>query len=126
MTKLHEPTDTRRIRWSYHGGDLLELASQAPLEAKAAVEMVEERTPKWVAMCLRRALAHLADIHPDGFTADDLTDEIRSACQPTGPEIGAAFRTARQAGIIVPTGQARESTRREAHGRVVRIWRAAA
>lgn len=58
------------------------------------------------------------------FTADDLIDCIG---KPTGSvnQIGARLRSWASSGAIVGTGYT-EATRKESHGRIVRVWQVTA
>lgn len=89
-----------------------------PAGAHAGVDAAEERTDEWTRRVLRQAIEHLAATRVT-FTSDDLEEVVRD-CRPN--QIGAAFRSARQAGLIAPTGQATNSTRQTAHARVIRVW----
>lgn len=69
-------------------------------------------------------IAYLAE-YRETFTSDDLEAAIETARDGIRPDsrnaIGAAFAAAHRRKAIHPTGYA-QSTRPEAHARVVRVW----
>jgi hypothetical protein len=101
--------------------DLLDLIDRPlPASAHAGVEQAQQNADEWSRNLARQDIEHTARRKPHGFTSDDL--ERIADLRPN--QVGAAIRTACQAGIIESTGQVIPSTRPSAHGRPVRIWRA--
>jgi hypothetical protein len=76
------------------------------------------------AMQCLRALAATGE----PFTADEVHDLMRPYGVTTASEnaMGAMFNKARREGVIVSDGMYRPSERRDAHRRMVRIWKGAA
>jgi hypothetical protein len=83
-----------------------------------AMESAEARAESWVKIA--RSLIYSTEVG-NVFTADD----IRKFCGDPpahGDAMGAVFRSAARAGLIVCTGTT-TSKRPDAHGRLLREWR---
>lgn len=105
--------------------DQLSMDFSAPIPAGAydGVQQAEENTEdSW----RRHARAELEVLARTGltFTAEDLIKVVGAADHPN--RVGAAFMSARKAGIIEPTGSVVPSTTPSRHGGVVRVWIGAA
>ena len=102
---------------------ILDFSAPLPPGAYDGVEQAEENTEdSW----RRQARQELEVLARTGltFTADDLVKLVGAPDHPN--RIGAAFMSARKAGVIVPTGMVVPSTTPSRHGGVIRCWRGAA
>jgi hypothetical protein len=77
----------------------------------------------WWAACARQAIEWLASTG-EPFAADDALVECGLTEPRTPGQLGAAFRTAAKAGLIVAVG-ARQSTTPSRRGGLTRVWRGA-
>jgi hypothetical protein len=89
---------------------------------EAVRENADERWKHAAMECLR-ALAATGEL----FTADEVHDLMRPYGVHTASDnaMGAMFNKARREGLIVSDGIYRPSERRDAHRRMVRIWKGA-
>ncbi|GAA1549807.1 hypothetical protein GCM10009804_02990 [Kribbella hippodromi] len=98
----------------------LDFMAPIPPGAYDGVEQAEQNTEDGWRAYARAELEVLARTGLT-FTADDLVKVIGAPDHPN--RIGAAFLSARKAGIIEPTGEVRPSTTPSRHGSLVRVWK---
>jgi hypothetical protein len=81
---------------------------------------------QWKEAAMQCLMALAATGEP--FTADEVHDLMRPYGVTTASDnaMGAMFNKARREGVIVSDGMYRPSERRDAHRRMVRIWKGAA
>jgi hypothetical protein len=96
-------------------------------ELEGILDEVAERANREWREVTRRAIEFLAGRGQE-FTADDVWALIEPIGVTTHEPnaMGAMFNHARRDGLIESDGIYRPSTRRNAHRRMVRVWRAAA
>jgi hypothetical protein len=89
---------------------------------EGTLENADEAWKVWAYQCITQ----LADAG-EPFTADEVHLLLEPYGVNTGSDnaMGALFARARREGLITTDNQYRPSTRREAHRRMVRIWKGA-
>lgn len=103
--------------------DLLPPQFELPPAAHAGVDQAEAATDAWWRGCAETAIAYFASTGMD-FGAEQLLD-LGLPAPKHHNMIGAAFRRAAVAGVIVPVG-VRPSTTPSRRGGLTRVWRGVA
>ena len=94
--------------------------AEGELRKEAGIRRVSGHHPAWISKAVD-ALRRIAAAQVE-FTSDHLQAVLQER-PPTPNAVGAAFSAASKMGICEKTGTWRPSTRPEAHGRAVAVWR---
>jgi hypothetical protein len=84
--------------------------------------------PDWLALVLARLPAFLVKVNGADFTFEQFRNHCEAEKVPAPKSVnawGSVPKVARKAGLVVFTGEVRNTTRPASHARLIKVWRAA-